>query len=30
MRSNDAPARWNRESFLHPSTHLAQFARGEE
>ena len=29
MLTNDQLARWDRESFLHPSTHLAQHARGE-
>ncbi|MRX50648.1 aminotransferase class III-fold pyridoxal phosphate-dependent enzyme [Paracoccus sp. S-4012] len=29
MLTNDELARWDRESFFHPSTHLAQFARGE-
>ncbi len=29
MLTNDQLARWDRESFFHPSTHLAQFARGE-
>lgn len=27
--TNDRLAQWDRESFFHPSTHLAQFARGE-
>ena len=29
MLTNDELARWDRESFFHPSTHLGQFARGE-
>lgn len=29
MLTNDELARWDRETFMHPSTHLAQFARGE-
>jgi L-2,4-diaminobutyrate transaminase len=29
MLTNDQLDRWDRESFLHPSTHLAQHARGE-
>ncbi len=29
MLTNDQLAQWDRESFFHPSTHLAQFARGE-
>lgn len=29
MLTNDQLAQWDRESFLHPSTHLAQHARGE-
>lgn len=29
MLRNDQLAEWDRESFFHPSTHLAQFARGE-
>jgi L-2,4-diaminobutyrate transaminase len=29
MLTNDVLDRWDRESFFHPSTHLAQFARGE-
>ncbi|SFG27445.1 L-2,4-diaminobutyrate transaminase [Palleronia marisminoris] len=29
MQTNDQLAKWDRESFFHPSTHLAQFARGE-
>jgi L-2,4-diaminobutyrate transaminase len=29
MLTNDELAKWDRENFLHPSTHLAQFARGE-
>ena len=29
MLTNDQLARWDRESFFHPSTHLAQFASGE-
>ncbi|RMC31204.1 aspartate aminotransferase family protein [Paracoccus alkanivorans] len=29
MLTNDKLAEWDRESFFHPSTHLAQFARGE-
>ncbi|WP_265500807.1 aspartate aminotransferase family protein [Paracoccus beibuensis] len=29
MLTNDELAKWDRESFMHPSTHLAQFARGE-
>ncbi len=28
MLTNDELARWDRESFMHPSTHLAQHARG--
>jgi len=27
--TNDRLAEWDRENFFHPSTHLAQFARGE-
>lgn len=27
--TNDLLASWDRENFFHPSTHLAQFARGE-
>lgn len=27
--TNDHLAEWDRENFFHPSTHLAQFARGE-
>ena len=27
--TNDQLAKWDRESFFHPSTHLGQFARGE-
>ncbi len=30
MITNDTLAEWDRESFFHPSTHLAQFARGEQ
>ena len=30
MLTNDELAKWDRESFFHPSTHLAQFARGED
>ena len=29
MLENDTLAAWDRESFFHPSTHLAQHARGE-
>ena len=29
MLTNDKLAQWDRESFFHPSTHLAQHARGE-
>ena len=29
MLTNDQLAQWDRETFLHPSTHLAQHARGE-
>ncbi len=29
MLTNDQLDRWDRENFLHPSTHLAQHARGE-
>ena len=29
MLTNDQLAKWDREHFFHPSTHLAQFARGE-
>jgi L-2,4-diaminobutyrate transaminase len=29
MLTNDQLAKWDRESFIHPSTHLAQHARGE-
>jgi L-2,4-diaminobutyrate transaminase len=29
MLTNDQLAQWDRENFFHPSTHLAQFARGE-
>ncbi|TKW65963.1 MAG: aspartate aminotransferase family protein [Paracoccus denitrificans] len=29
MLTNDELAQWDREHFMHPSTHLAQFARGE-
>lgn len=29
MLTNDQLDRWDREAFLHPSTHLAQHARGE-
>lgn len=29
MRKNDLLDAWDREAFFHPSTHLAQFARGE-
>ncbi|MGB5556504.1 MAG: aspartate aminotransferase family protein [Paracoccaceae bacterium] len=29
MLTNDILAKWDRESMFHPSTHLAQFARGE-
>jgi L-2,4-diaminobutyrate transaminase len=29
MLTNDELARWDRENFFHPSTHLGQFARGE-
>ena len=29
MLTNDQIAAWDRESFFHPSTHLAQHARGE-
>ncbi|RKF12936.1 aspartate aminotransferase family protein [Roseovarius spongiae] len=30
MLRNDQLAEWDRENFFHPSTHLAQFARGEQ
>ncbi|WP_020593060.1 aspartate aminotransferase family protein [Kiloniella laminariae] len=29
MLKNDQLAEWDRENFFHPSTHLAQFARGD-
>jgi len=29
MLTNDQLAKWDRENFFHPSTHLAQHARGE-
>ncbi|MBM9593959.1 aspartate aminotransferase family protein [Roseitranquillus sediminis] len=29
MLTNDQLAQWDRESLFHPSTHLAQFSRGE-
>jgi len=29
MLTNDQLAQWDRENFMHPSTHLAQHARGE-
>jgi L-2,4-diaminobutyrate transaminase len=29
MLTNDQLDRWDRETFFHPSTHLAQHARGE-
>jgi L-2,4-diaminobutyrate transaminase len=29
MLTNDVLAQWDREHFMHPSTHLAQHARGE-
>ena len=29
MLTNDQLAAWDRDNFCHPSTHLAQFARGE-
>ncbi len=29
MLKNDTLDQWDRENFMHPSTHLAQFARGE-
>jgi L-2,4-diaminobutyrate transaminase len=29
MLTNDTLAQWDRDSLFHPSTHLAQFARGE-
>ncbi len=29
MLTNDQLAKWDREAFFHPSTHLAQHARGE-
>ena len=29
MLRNDQLDQWDRENFFHPSTHLAQFARGE-
>ena len=29
MLKNDQLDRWDRENFFHPSTHLAQHARGE-
>ena len=29
MLTNDKLAEWDRETFFHPSTHLAQHARGE-
>ncbi|MCB2094726.1 MAG: aspartate aminotransferase family protein [Rhodobacteraceae bacterium] len=29
MLTNDQLGKWDRDNFFHPSTHLAQFARGE-
>jgi L-2,4-diaminobutyrate transaminase len=29
LRNDDELAQWDRENFFHPSTHLAQHARGE-
>ena len=29
MLTNDQLSQWDRENFFHPSTHLAQHARGE-
>ena len=29
MLRNDQLDQWDRDHFIHPSTHLAQFARGE-
>jgi L-2,4-diaminobutyrate transaminase len=29
MLTNDQIAQWDRDNFFHPSTHLAQFARGD-
>ena len=29
MRHNDLLEQWDRAHFFHPSTHLAQFARGD-
>jgi L-2,4-diaminobutyrate transaminase len=29
MLTNDQLAKWDRDSFIHPSTHLAQHARGD-
>ena len=29
MLTNDQLGQWDRENFFHPSTHLAQHARGE-
>jgi len=29
MATNDQLSQWDRENFFHPSTHLAQFARGD-
>ena len=29
MLRNDPLEQWDRDHFIHPSTHLAQFARGE-
>ncbi|OUR79114.1 hypothetical protein A9Q83_05905 [Alphaproteobacteria bacterium 46_93_T64] len=29
MLTNDQLSQWDRENFFHPSTHLAQFSRGE-
>lgn len=29
MLTNDQLGKWDREAFFHPSTHLAQHARGE-
>ena len=29
MLQNDHLAQWDRENFFHPSTHLAEFARGD-
>lgn len=30
MLTNDHLAQWDRDTFFHPSTHLGQFARGEQ